>query len=110
METSNKDTVIGKVFLSYNEDGSLLAAAFSPKISVSAKELFDQLGTCTNKSEDQIQQTAQLLLASFFNKITAIELRDMETTDIEAKVVNSERYTATADIKEIEIDFIYKEK
>lgn len=104
------ETTIGKVYLNYTEDGNLLAAAFSPKISVSAKDLIDQLGTCTNKSTEQIQETAQLLLAAFFNKISDIELRDMETTEIETKVVKTERYTATAGIKEIEIDFVYKEK
>lgn len=104
------ETTIGKVYLNYTEDGNLLAAAFSPKINVSAKDLIGQLGNCTNKSEQQIQETAQLLLAAFFNKVSDIELRDMENTTIEAKIVKVERYTATSDIKDIEIEFIYKEK
>lgn len=104
------ETTIGKVYLNYTEDGNLLSAAFSPKISVSAKDLLVQLGNCTNKSTEQIQETAQLLLAAFFNKVSDIELRDMEASEIEAKVVKVERYTATSDIKDIEIEFIYKEK
>lgn len=105
-----KEIKIGTVSLNYKDNGKLVGAAFSPRINITAEELLDQFGNCTNKTVEQVQQTAQLVLASFFSKISDIELRDMETTDIEAKVVNTIRYTHTADIKAIEIDFIYKEK
>ena len=104
------ETVIGKVQLNYKEDGKLLSASFTPKITVTSEELFDQFGDCTNKSAEQVQQAAQLMLAAFFNRLNDIELRDMEVTDIEAKVVDTVRYASTADIKSIEIDFIYKQK
>jgi hypothetical protein len=107
---TTKETVLGKVLLNYKDDGSLLTASFTPNIHVSTAELLEQFGTCANKTVEQVQETAQLVLASFFNRISDIELRDMETTDIEAKVVNTTRYTHTSDIKAIEIDFIYKEK
>jgi len=109
MQTTN-ETKIGTALLQYNVEGKLETATFNPGISIEKKEIEDQLGDCNGKSIEDIKKCSQLLLGAFFNKISGIELRDMEKTEIEIRIVDASRYTSTANIKEVEIDFIYKQK
>lgn len=82
-----KKTVIGTADLVYNPEGILEIAYFTPSIKVTKEDLKSQLGDCKDKSIDEIKECAQLLLGSFFNKVSAIELRDVETTKLETEVV-----------------------
>ena len=105
--SSTTGTVIGSVSLSYNENGKLVKAGFRPQISVTHEELKDQLGDCTSKTFEEVEECAKLFLASFFTKVSDIELRDMEKTTIETDMKKGEKYDSGS-LKEIEFDFIYK--
>lgn len=108
MSITQKETKIGAVKLVYGEDGNLLMAGFSPRIEITFEDLKDQLGDCTNRTDQEIKDCAQLLLASFFNKVSNIELRDVEKTTIETQIAHVEKYSNNS-LKNIELEFIYKE-
>lgn len=107
---STENEVIGSAKLSYDIDGNIAAAQFQPAVDLVRGEFLKELGTCNGKGIDAIKECAQLLLAAFFKKISDIELRDIEKTDIETRVVDVSHYTSTAEIKTIELEFIYKQK
>lgn len=99
-------TVIGTAALEYNEEGKLEAAVFYPKIKVKFDDIKEQLGNCCSRSIDDIKNSAQLLLATFFSKMNEIELRDMEKTTLSADIVRSQNHD-NGTIKEVEIEFVY---
>lgn len=107
--STKKRTVIGTVNLIYKENGEIESAGFYPKISVTKADVERELGTCKNKTIEEIKKCAELLLASFFSKVSDIELRDMETTEIEAEVVHGEKFD-NGNIKDIEFEFVYLQK
>src|SRR5687768_14329135 len=100
-------TKIGTAKLKYDSDGDLQIGFFQPRITVT-KDQVKQFGLtkCTNKTPDEIKNCAQLLLASFFNKVNEIELRDFEKTTLETNIVSTQHYD-TGLVKEIEIEFVY---
>lgn len=99
--------VIGIAKLKYDTDGDLQIGLFQPKIEIK-KEQFknSEIGKCNNKSIEEMKDCAELLLASFFSKLNDIELRDMENTRLETKVVSSQQYP-DGKWKEIEFEFVY---
>lgn len=103
--STEKKQVIGTAALEYNEQGQLEAAVFYPKIKVSYDDVKSQLGDCTNKSIDDIKKCAQLLMATFFNKVSDVELRDMETTKLNTNVVGFNYHNNNL-LKEVEIEFV----
>lgn len=110
MNTTTNETIIGTAKLAYTADGILSNAVFQPSIEIDKAQISDQLGDCNGKTIEDIKQCAQLLLGAFFNKISDIELRDIEKTEIETRVTDVTHYTSTANIKTIEISFVYKQK
>jgi hypothetical protein len=107
MSTTKEGTVIGAAALEYNENGQLEAAVFHPKIKVNYDDIKAQLGDCKGKSIDEVKKCAQLLIAAFFSKLSDIELRDVESTEIITDVVKGTRYESGG-LKEVELEFIFK--
>lgn len=99
--------VIGIAKLKYDSDGDLQIGMFKPKIEIK-KEQFknSEIGKCNNKTIDEMKDCAELLLAGFFSKMSDIELRDMEKTRLETKIVSSEKYP-DGKWKEIQFEFVY---
>lgn len=99
--------VIGIAKLKYDTDGDLQIGIFKPKIEIVKEQIKNsEIGKCGDKTIDEIKDYAELLLAGFFSKMSDIELRDMETTRLETKVVSSEKYP-DGKWKEIEFEFVY---
>lgn len=99
-------TIIGTAKLKYDSDGDLQIGIFNPRIDVTKEQVKTELGKCTNKTIEEVKQCAELLLGSFFNKISEIELRDVEKTTIATDVISSQSYENGL-IKEVEIQFVY---
>lgn len=103
-----KQLLLGTVELKYDADGDLQIGVFKPMINVTKEELKNSdIGKCNNKTIEQVQQCARLFLANFFNRISEIELRDVESTNLESNLVNSEYYESGL-IKSAKIEFVYK--
>ena len=103
-----KQSIAG-INISYDENGILKKAILWPKINVSEKDIIDQLGSCKEKTIEEVKSTAELMLGAFFNKISEIELRDMETTELKAEVIASDKY-ANGVLRNVELQFVYKSK
>jgi len=102
-----KQTLLGIAELKYDSDGDLQIGTFKPMIKITKEELKQSgIGKCSNKTVEQIQECAQLFLANFFNKISEIELRDIENTKLETNLVSSEYYENGL-IKKAKIEFVY---
>jgi hypothetical protein len=103
--STEKRNVIGTAELEYDEAGKLEAATFYPKIKVAFDDIKDQLGNCTNKTIDEVKQSAELLLGAYFTKVNNIELRDIITQPI-ALEVTKETFYLNGAIHKVEIQFI----
>ena len=102
-----KKVLLGTAELKYDSDGDLQIGIFKPMISVTKEELKNSdIGKCSNKTIEQVQQCAQLFLANFFNRISEIELRDVESTELESNLTHSEYYD-NGSIKQAKIEFVY---
>jgi hypothetical protein len=77
-------TQIGKVTIEYDEAGNLITSLFEPEMSVTLDpQLETELKTieCCNDTET-LEHNASLVLASYFNRMNQIELRDVATTSL----------------------------
>lgn len=105
MSTEKKRTLVGSAALEYDATGKLEAAVFHPKIKVDFSDIEDQLGSCTNKTLDEVKKSAELLLATYFTKLNQIELRDIETQPLTLEIVAGEKYDNGL-LKSVEIEFV----
>lgn len=93
----------------YNEDGQLESAVLWPKLQITKDDIQNQLGDCKHKTLDQVKTTAELMLGALFSKMTDVELRDMETSELKAEVVNCQKYNDGI-LRHVELKFVYKNK
>lgn len=103
--STEKRNVIGSAALEYDASGKLEAAVFYPKIKVQLDDIQAQLGSCTNKTIDEVKQSAELLLAAYFTKMNDIELRDIETQPLTLEITSNDTHP-NGTIKSIEIEFV----
>jgi hypothetical protein len=105
-----ENILLGTAELKYDTDGDLQIGIFKPMIHVTKDELKNSdIGKCSNKTVAQVQECAQLFLANFFNRISEIELRDIEKTDLKTETVYQEYYDSGS-IKAAKFQFIYVDK
>lgn len=98
---------LGTAKLKYDADGDLQVGTFKPKIEITKEQLKgSDISKCANKTVEQVKDCAELLLASFFNKVSEIELRDIESTELKTEVISQAHYTNGA-LKEVEFEFVY---
>ena len=100
-------TLLGTAILKYDADGDLQIGTFTPKIEVTREQIKkSEIGNCSNKTIEQVKECAQLFLANFFNKVSEIELRDIENTQLQTQAVYQEYYD-DGSLKNVKIEFIY---
>lgn len=102
--------LLGTAELKYDTDGDLQIGTFKPMINITREELKkSDIGKCSNKTIAQVQECAQLFLANFFNRISEIELRDVEQTELKTESVYQEYYD-DGSLKAAKFEFIYVDK
>jgi hypothetical protein len=102
-----ENILLGIAELKYDTDGDLQIGMFRPMINVTKDELKkSDIGKCSNKTIEQVQECAQLFLANFFNRISEIELRDVEKTDLKTEIVE-QKFFENGNIKSVKFQFVY---
>ncbi len=87
-------THIGTVTIEYNEQGKVITSLFEPTMTVNLDpELESELKTieCCPDVET-LEHNASLVLASFFNRMNNIELRNIETTSLKPHCDSLDKY------------------
>lgn len=100
--------IIANATLAYNPDGTLESATLWP-VKITKDDFVNALGDCKNKTLEDVTKTAELMLGAYFNKMNEVELRDVETTELKAEVINCQKYD-NGTLRHVEIKFIYKNK
>lgn len=106
---------IGKVSISYDENGKVTSATFEPTIEVQSDEgIMEQLKTLENPQDSKvIQSNADLILASWFNKaietLTEIEESDREKYYVKSSIPICENYP-NGKVKTCVIEYDYVDR
>lgn len=99
--------ILGTATLKYDTDGELQIGTFKPMIQITKEQIkTSALGKCSNKTIEEVRECAELLLASFFTKVSDIELRDIEKTQLLTEAVYTETYD-NGQVKEVKFEFSY---
>lgn len=90
-----KNILIGTATVKYDEDGKAVFANFVPEMKVELDET--SLGRLQkvvdkNKDAEKIRENADVVLSSWFSKMTDIELEDRADYQMISEVVNCEKY------------------
>lgn len=87
-------TVIGIVTMEYDESGKLLNSLFEPRMNVRIDQsLMADLRKIECCDDPEIlERNAQLVLASYFNRMNKIELRDLAKERIVHEVNQIEKF------------------
>lgn len=102
---------IGIADISYRQDSTVESAHFSPtiKIELNETELTDGLFGLKNKTAEEVKNTSELVMASWFNKMNEIELADRNTHEIKGEIMYCEEYTDKK-VKRCMIKFFFIER
>jgi hypothetical protein len=89
-----QDTEIGTVTTSYNQEGEAITIEFKSSMYIKSNEnLLKQLRTVKSADDIQVLQTnSDLAVASWFSKITEIELTDPSEGQITSEIVSCDKY------------------
>lgn len=87
---------IGVVTISHDKDGNMGEAYFKPTMQVSLdKSLVPALTAGTMASTDNpeyIRNQADIVMASFFSKITEIELADRDKYELKSEIIQCSKW------------------
>lgn len=90
------NTELGFVTTVYTESGEIIKelSAFKPTLEGKVtQDIEDEiLNIKSSNSSEAIKSNATLLLASFFNKMTEIELADRSEYEIDSDVIECDKY------------------
>ena len=104
-------TIIGQVTMEYNKTGKQISSLFESKMNVMLDETLkielQTIKCCTEVKE--LEHNASLVLASFFNRMNKIELRDVETTTLKSTIDKIEYYDDTKLIKKAVMTYSFEE-
>lgn len=102
---------IGDAIINYREDGTVESASFVPKMKIEVGEtVLKQLEAVNHSTVAAIVKTnADLILGSFFSKLSEIELGDRDHYEVSSKTILCERYKPSGNIKQCVIRYTYKE-
>lgn len=105
------NTEIGFVTTVYTELGDIVKelSAFKPTLQGTvSKDIEDQiLNIKSSDSSEAIKSNAMLLLASFFNRMTEIELADRSEYEIDSEVIECDKYPDGA-VRKCVLRFFFK--
>lgn len=101
-------TEIGNVILAYNEEGHTIMAVFNPTLKVETNSvILDALKEVEGKEQEVIMKKANVVMATWFNAISDIELADREKYLIEGEVQSCHKYP-NGQIRECIIKYFFK--
>lgn len=102
---------IGTVTIEYNQTGQLISSLFEPTLKVEIDEsLIAELKSVENSDNiEVIEHNASLILASWFNKVNHIELRDAEKTEIAGHVDLCEKHP-DGRVKKCVVSYVFKDR
>lgn len=90
-----KNTYIGQAIINYDIKGNMLDAVFVPHLPMHVDQaLADKISEVVKGTDDEktLKHNADMVLASWFNQMTEIELADRNQYDIASTVVKCEKY------------------
>jgi hypothetical protein len=87
-------SAIGTVTLEYTQQGELITSLFEPTMTVSLDSTLEselrKIECCA--SPEDLEHNASLVLASYFNRMNKIELRDVATTSLSGHIDHLEKH------------------
>lgn len=102
---------IGKVALTYKEDGTVENVEFRADMSLKLDDpLLRQFGTLTPSSDvDALKSNADLAMAAWFSRMNDFELADREQWVIESRVIHCDKYPSGS-VKKCELEYTFKKR
>lgn len=105
---NKQDRMIGVASIEFDEFGKISNIKFESKIGLEIKDFStEQLSEILCSDKERVKTGAEVLLASWFSKVTEIELADQNEVIIDSEISNI-KYHEDGAVKSVEI--IYKQK
>lgn len=107
----NNDQPIGTVTIEYSETGTVIKANFTPTIQVEAnKYLLEELEVLRSAGGSKaLQESADLIMASWFSKANEIELADRDLWSIESDIRECQTYP-DGGVKKCVLDYAFRKR
>lgn len=86
-------SMIGELLMEYDKDGKLTNAKYLSQVPISdIASLSEEVHKITCNNKEALKTNAEIVLASWFSKVSAIELADREKHKVETEIVSCEEW------------------